>query len=125
MHKLLYPALILCLLAFAGCGLSERPYPLVRTYTLELPEGPEGDSDRSKRPQAVLIVAASPPPAAYDGKKLVYKLKPHELSPDFYNEFYTPPARAAADSLARYLDLNSPQIQIVRFQGAGAPDYSL
>jgi hypothetical protein len=73
----------------------------------------------------VLLVSASPPPAAYDGKKLVYKLRPNELSPDFYNEFYAPPTRAIADSLANYLDLRSPSLQIVRFQGASSPDYSL
>ena len=128
MHKLLTPAFAACLLAvlLQGCGLSERPYPLVRTYTLELPEGDGAAAPSvSKKPRAVLIVTASPPPAAYDGKKLVYKLRPHELSPDFYNEFYTPPGRALADSLAKYLDLNSPTLQIVRFQGASPPGYSL
>jgi hypothetical protein len=97
----------------------------VRTFTLELPDGAAGTTTVSKRPRAVMIVNASPPPAAYDGKKLVYKLKPHELTPDFYNEFYTPPTRAISDSLANYLDLNSPYLQIVRYQGASAPGYSL
>ncbi|MDR2340311.1 MAG: PqiC family protein [Deltaproteobacteria bacterium] len=113
-------------LAFTACGLSQRPYPLVRTYTLEQPDlAGAMDQALSKRPKAVVIVTASPPPSAYDGKKLVYKQKPHELAPDFYNEFYAPPTRAIADSLAKYLDMNSPKLQIVRFQGASSPDYSL
>ncbi|MDR2405087.1 MAG: PqiC family protein [Deltaproteobacteria bacterium] len=126
MRNLIHLVLVIGLLAIflSGCGLSERPYPLVRTYTLELSQGADGTTLR-KNPRAVIMVTSSPPPAAYDGKKLVYKLKAHELAPDFYNEFYSPPGRAIADSLATYLDLNSPSIQIVRFQGASAPDYSL
>jgi uncharacterized lipoprotein YmbA len=128
MRESVFPAaalLFLPLILLAGCGLSERPYPLINTYTLEVPEGAGEAGSVTKRPKAVLIVTASPPPAAYDGKKLVYRLKPHELTPDFYNEFYTPPSRAIADSLASYLDRRSPDLQIVRFQGASSPDYSL
>jgi hypothetical protein len=125
MRKLLLKTLLFGLLSllFFGCGLSERPYPLVRTYTLDLPS--ENLGSQRKNPQAVLMITASPPPAAYDSQKLVYKLKAHELSPDYYNEFYTPPGRAIADSIATYLDLNSPKLQIVRYQGASSPDYSL
>ncbi|MDR2199349.1 MAG: PqiC family protein [Deltaproteobacteria bacterium] len=121
----LWAAILPPLFLLCSCGLSERPYPLVRSYTLDLPADGYQSGSFEKKPKAVLLVTSSPPPAAYDGKKLVYKLKAHELSPDFYNEFYAPPARAVADGLALYLDQNSPALQIARYQGASGPDYSL
>ncbi|MDR1081027.1 MAG: ABC-type transport auxiliary lipoprotein family protein [Deltaproteobacteria bacterium] len=112
-------------LALAGCGLSARPYPLVRTFTLDpsVPQAVEGGG--VKRPTASLIVTASPPPGAYEGRKLVYMLKSRELSADFYNELSAPPARALADGISKRLELSEPGILVVRTQGAREPDWAL
>jgi hypothetical protein len=109
----------------AACGLGSRPYPLVRTFTLD-PPAPDGIRlGGGKSPLSSLIVTAAPPPGAYEGKKLVYRLKSRELSADFYNELSAPPARAVADGIAKHLELTEPSILVVRSQGAQEPDWVL
>jgi hypothetical protein len=109
----------------AGCGLSARPYPLVRTFTLD-PVTAQGTSAGGvKRPSASLIVTAAPPPGAYEGKKLVYMLRSRELTADFYSELSSPPARALADGIAKRLELSEPSILVVRTQGSREPDWAL
>jgi hypothetical protein len=127
--KFSYLRLLLALLAtvslLASCGLS-RPYPLVRTFSLELPpDGGETYSSSVKKPFATVLVTASPPPAAYESKKLVYKLSATEFYQDFYDEFQTPPARALADGFAKYLDYSSANYTFVRSQGVRPPEYAL
>jgi uncharacterized lipoprotein YmbA len=117
--------MLAAVLAFTGCGLSARPYPLVRTFTLD-PPAPDGvRGDGAKDPRSSLIVVAAPPPGAYEGRKLVYRLKTRELAADFYNELSSPPARAVADGIAKRLELSEPSILVVRSQGARGPDFAL
>ena len=111
-------------LFLASCGLSSRPYLMVRTYSLDLPLA--GDPLTSaKKPAATILVTASPPPAAYESKKLVYRLSASEFTQDYYAELYSPPARAIADSFAKYFDYTSPSLSFVRSQGVRPPDYAL
>ncbi|MDR2611800.1 MAG: ABC-type transport auxiliary lipoprotein family protein [Deltaproteobacteria bacterium] len=107
----------------AGCGIS-RPYPLVRTFTLDRPEALEARAE-PKASRASLIVTASPPPGAYEGRKLVYLRQNRELVADFYSELSAPPARAVADGIAKLLEFSEPTILVSRAQGAGGPDWSL
>ncbi|MDR1312239.1 MAG: ABC-type transport auxiliary lipoprotein family protein [Deltaproteobacteria bacterium] len=112
-------------LILAGCGLGARPYPLVRTFTLD-PSSPQGaETGGAKRPKASLIVTAAPPPGAYEGKKLVFMMKSRELTADFYNELSSPPARAVADGVAKRLELSEPQLLVARSQGAREADWAL
>jgi ABC-type uncharacterized transport system auxiliary subunit len=119
-------AAFLSFVLIASCSLTSRPYPMVRTFSLELPL-PDGQSANigTKKPTFTFLVTATPPPAAYETKKLIYKLSATEFTQDFYSEFYTPPTRAIADSIARYLDFTSQNYYFVRSQGVKLPDFAL
>ncbi|MDR2443209.1 MAG: PqiC family protein [Deltaproteobacteria bacterium] len=87
----------------SGCGLS-RPYPAIRSFTLEADLGIDlSERQLSNKPPLlhVLPVGAA---AACETRKLVYKIGPNELSEDFYNEFTGLPARMIADETARILE---------------------
>ncbi|MDR2351049.1 MAG: hypothetical protein LBF41_10610 [Deltaproteobacteria bacterium] len=109
----------------SSCSIASRPYPTIRTFSLEIPTTGTAAAGALKKPRYTLLVTASPPPAAYESKKLVYKLSATEYAQDFYTEFYTTPARAVADSFARFLDLASPALNFVRTQGVKLPDYAM
>jgi hypothetical protein len=55
---------------------------------------------------------------------LIYRLNTNEFTADYYDEFYSPPARAVADSLATALNYDLPYL-LVRTQGVRNPDYAL
>jgi cholesterol transport system auxiliary component len=114
------------LFLLGGCGLSSRPYPLVRTFTLDVPLGEDAAIELgNKKPKATVMLITSPPPAAYEGKKMVFKTATRELNADFYNEYYSPPTRAIADSFAKYLDYSNKDYHFVRSQGVNTPEFVL
>ncbi|MDR2460339.1 MAG: hypothetical protein LBE38_06100 [Deltaproteobacteria bacterium] len=119
-------SLALILLFFSACGLSSKPYPLVRTFTLDLPMPQDTNPiTESTKPRATIMILTAPPPAAYESKKMVYKMASQELAADFYNEYYAPPTRAVADSFAKYLEYNNRHYHFIRSQGVSPPDYAL
>jgi ABC-type uncharacterized transport system auxiliary subunit len=121
-----FTAILLALIPIlSSCGLSSRPYPLVRTFSLEIPSVGDSPEISLKKPLATVLVTSSPPPAAYESKKVVYKLSATEFSQDYYSEFQTPPARAIADGFSKYLDFSNERYNFVRTQGVKPPEYVL
>jgi ABC-type uncharacterized transport system auxiliary subunit len=94
-------AAVIGLLA-SGCGLS-RPYPSIRSFTLEA-QSDLKDQVAPSRKRLLVQVIPNGAAAACETRKLVYKIGPNELSEDFYNEFTGLPARMAADETARFLE---------------------
>ncbi|MDR1164552.1 MAG: PqiC family protein [Deltaproteobacteria bacterium] len=116
----------LALLGLAACGLSTRPYLLVRSFSLEIPPTAGASPALSaQKPRGVVLVSPIPPPATYESKKLVYRLSANEYTQDYYSEFYTPPARAVADSLTEAFNAAGLPYLFTRSQGVKAPDYAL
>lgn len=113
-------ALALSALAI-GCGLS-RPYPAIRSFTLEAAGEPPAKNLPSRAP--VLQVTAVGAAAACETRKLVYKIGPNELTEDFYNELTGQPARMIADATARYLEAAG-SFRAERTPTIEGPDYAL
>jgi ABC-type uncharacterized transport system auxiliary subunit len=89
----------------AACGLS-RPYPVIRSFALEIPSANLNKVGKVKRPLLIQVTSGGASPQ-YETRKLVYKIGTNEFSDDFYSELVGLPSRLVADQLAAFLDNNS------------------
>jgi ABC-type uncharacterized transport system auxiliary subunit len=134
-------AILSLAVALSGCGLS-RPYPQIRSFALEaltdladrnaaaLNEPARHGAARSAgvaRTERRLALQVLPggAAAAYETRKLVYRIGPSELAEDFYNEFAGQPARMIADETARWLERTNPQFEAARTVGPRGADLAL
>jgi ABC-type uncharacterized transport system auxiliary subunit len=95
----------LALLIPAGCGIS-RPYPVIRSFTIEV-NAPQAVQTAASSKRLLMQVVPTGSVSSCETRKLIRKVGPNELAEDFYNEFTGLPARMVADETARFLDSSS------------------
>ncbi|MDR1296597.1 MAG: hypothetical protein LBO05_04335 [Deltaproteobacteria bacterium] len=122
--RLLLPAVLAAVLAplLPACGLS-RPYPFVRSFSLD-PGGGPVMTDKAARPLLVQV-ASSGAASQYETKKLVHKIGPNEFREDFYSELVGLPSRLVAEAAAGWLDAGSRRLRAAAGLGAQPPDLLL